>query len=72
MLALEHKINNGNTQAIYFYREHRPVWIHLTKNGQNTEFVNLAKYLGVRDYMQKPNRYRLQNIMTVYFLLKLE
>jgi hypothetical protein len=22
--------------------------------------------------MQKPNRYRLQNIMTVYFLLKLE
>jgi hypothetical protein len=51
---------------------HRLVWSHLTKNGQTTEFVNLAKYLGVRDYMQKPHRYRLHNIMAVYFLLKRE
>ena len=47
-------------------------WSHLTKKGQTTEFVHLAKYLCVRDYMQKPYRYRLENIMAVYFLLKRE
>jgi hypothetical protein len=72
MLALGQKNNYDNTQAIYFYREYRPVWSHLTKNGQTTEFVNLAKYLGVIDNMQKPYRYRLQNTMAVYFLLKRE
>jgi len=72
MLALGHKNNYGNIQAIYFYLEHRLVWSHLTKNGQTTKFVNLAKYLGVRDYMQKPYRYRLQNIMAVYLLFKRE
>ena len=62
------KNNEGNSQAT----EHRPVCSHLTKNGQNTEFVNRAKYLGVRDYMQKPYRFRIQNITAVSFLLKSE
>ena len=73
MLALgQKKTQLWNTQAIYFYHEYRPVWNRLTKNGQTTEFVNLAKYLGVKDYMQKPYRYRLQNTMAVHFLLKRE
>jgi hypothetical protein len=72
MLALGHNNNYGNIQTIYFYREHRLVWSALTKNVLMTKFVNLAKYLGVREYMQKPYRYRLQNIMAVYFLFKRE
>jgi hypothetical protein len=40
-------INEDKTQAIYFYRRHRPVEAHRTLNERNILFVNHVKYLGV-------------------------
>jgi len=70
MLALGHKNNYGSTMAIYFCREHR---LESPYKERTDDWVrNLAKCLCIRDYMQKPYRYRLENIMAVYFLLKSE
>jgi hypothetical protein len=41
------KINEDKTQAIYFSHRIRPPESLLTINGQNIEFVNNVKYLGV-------------------------
>jgi hypothetical protein len=41
------KINEDNTQAIYFSHRLRPHEVHLTLNGQNIPFVNHTIYLGV-------------------------
>jgi hypothetical protein len=47
MWALDIKIIEGKTQAIYFSHRLRPPEAHLTLNGRNTSFVNHVKYLGV-------------------------
>jgi hypothetical protein len=41
------KINEAKTRGIYFSRSRRPPESHLTLNGQNIQFVNSLKYLGV-------------------------
>jgi hypothetical protein len=41
------KLNEGNTQGIYFSRSRRPHESHLTQNGRNIPFVNSVKYLGL-------------------------
>jgi hypothetical protein len=41
------KINEGNTQAIYFARRHRMPRDAVQLNGRNIPFVNSVKYLGV-------------------------
>jgi hypothetical protein len=41
------KINERNTQAIYFSRRRRTPENQLQLNGRNIPFVNSAKYLGV-------------------------
>jgi hypothetical protein len=41
------RINEDKTQAIYFSHKIRPPESFLTINGQNTQFVNSVKYLGV-------------------------
>jgi hypothetical protein len=41
------KINEENTQAMYFSHRRRPPEPHLKLNGRNIAFVNSIKYLGV-------------------------
>jgi hypothetical protein len=41
------RINEDKTQAIYFSHKSRPPESFLTINGQNIQFVNNVKYLGV-------------------------
>jgi hypothetical protein len=41
------KINEDNTQGIYFSHSLQPPVSHLTLNGRNIPFVNSAKYLSV-------------------------